>query len=697
VQRGNGAKALAVLALVAALASGCGTSPLAPPDEMRVPLSTTAYDVEVLGATGDAIWAEFAGAGNRVSLDGGRTWRAGVVYPEYGRITASAGRFAFSGGDDGVAMPMTFAAGTPDNLERLPWEDDGRRVEALGADVVLWANGHLSTREATRKTSWPKLQPGRSQYLFSADSTWLVRIVHGGRSDQLSVAPVATGVGRAPLTFVDALDYAVGTAGLYSLVSDRGQLSVCTISLPEGARACTPVADWPHATATFHQAGAVTVVKADGRGYLVENGQVTPIALPDDTSDWKAEGAGDPTRPLLLVTDNANQQHHYRAAADGSLTEAFPRPRLPVVPVILALTPTAVYGSQDVTTTFWRRDIGARGLGEEVPLRTGEVRAASGDRLLVQTDNSVRVLDGGTPGPVLGDAARQLSGPYVLLGSQVVTATGDALRTDPPEGIFGSLAVQVSHAAAEHRQLMTVHDLTNPDESRTIQLSGTDEKLLFARLWGDWVGVTFRVHGDQRTTELHNWRTDASRTTAGELAALGDGFAVILRSTGKGWDQVTTLLTVDLATGAETVLAPAVLYPAPVTDGVRVAYVDGSDLVVRKIPGAGASAPRLLGALTSGSATPADPWTVALDMTKAVAPGTLTIRSADGAVVRVLPTSATASGSVRGPVWDGRDDAGAAVTSGEYRWEYAADAADGTGAVRDVTGQTAPGGTIDVS
>lgn len=279
-----------------------------------------------MGATGHAIWVDVGGHQNRISLDDGRTWQDGTSYPENGHVTAVAGRFASYGGDDGMAIPRSFAAATPREADTFEWEDDGRRLEALGTRAALWTNGLLSTVNTSRETRWPTLREGPDQYLFSADSAWLVRIVRGNPSDQLSVAPVPSGVGGAPLEVPAALDYAVGPTGLHALVKDGGGLATCLISLPDGARSCATVWSRPVASASLHQAGDIGVLNVDGSGYLIENGRTVEIALPDSTRDWSAEGAGDPVRPLLRVTDAAGV-HHVRVAADGSIADALVLPR----------------------------------------------------------------------------------------------------------------------------------------------------------------------------------------------------------------------------------------------------------------------------------------------------------------------------------------------------------------------------------
>jgi len=439
-------------------------------------------------------------------------------------------------------------------------------------------------------------------------------------------------------------------------------------------------------------ARAISVVKADGKGYLIESGWVTAITLPDGTRDWEAEGAGDPTRPLIRVVNSAGEPHHYRVEPDGTLVPVIAGARTGVALDLLALTATNVFGTSGGSS--WRRDLGAQGLGGESSVN-GVVSAASAARVLVDRGSGVQCLDGDVLGPVIAAGSGTLSGPYVPAANAVLTVAGASLPASHPQAVFGSLVVEDSLTTGDGYRVQ-VRDVTGVAQTVEVQLSTGGDEVAPAKLWGDWVGATFASTADMaggKVTELRNLRTGAARTSAGELVGLGDGFAVVARAT---TDASRALVAVDLTSGAESVLTRATASAALAVDAGRVAFVEGTDLVVMSVNGAGTSAPRLLGALASGRAMAGAPWTVALDLTKPVAAGTLAIRSAGGAVVRSLPTPSSASGSLRGLAWDGRDDAGARVGPGAYSWEYRAEASDGTGAVRDVTGQHAPAGVIRV-
>jgi hypothetical protein len=130
-----------------------------------------------------------------------------------------------------------------------------------------------------------------------------------------------------------------------------------------------------------------------------------------------------------------------------------------------------------------------------------------------------------------------------------------------------------------------------------------------------------------------------------------------------------------------------------------VAYSTGSQLVVRPVDGAARSAPRVLGVLAPSGLnliTGADTWTLALDASKALSPGTLTIENGTGAIVRTEAVPGAPDGSLRGISWDGKYVSGEPVVPGSYRWTLTQGADDGSGNLVGVDGTAAVGGTINV-
>lgn len=214
------------------------------------------------------------------------------------------------------------------------------------------------------------------------------------------------------------------------------------------------------------------------------------------------------------------------------------------------------------------------------------------------------------------------------------------------------------------------------------------------RLWGDWLGVVYDDVDVDDQTLVTNIRTGESFTRPGGLLALGDGFALIRTKPQVAPVGVQAWL---FATGA-TVAIPDGFRLA--TDGnSRVAWVDADSIKIASLPGAGTSAPRLLGVVAPGSlvADGRHRWTPQLDFTKALAAGALELHDATGSLVRSIPTQASESGSLRAAFWDGRDSAGALVKAGTYSWTVRVDAADATGAAVSVDGAGPPTGTLTVT
>jgi hypothetical protein len=90
-------------------------------------------------------------------------------------------------------------------------------------------------------------------------------------------------------------------------------------------------------------------------------------------------------------------------------------------------------------------------------------------------------------------------------------------------------------------------------------------------------------------------------------------------------------------------------------------------------------------------------WAPQLDTTKPLAEGVIRISDAGGNPVASFATEASADGSIRGAVWDGKLDEGGFAPAGKYRWTLEAEAADGSGPVVGIDGTSAPGGALSVT
>ncbi len=94
--------------------------------------------------------------------------------------------------------------------------------------------------------------------------------------------------------------------------------------------------------------------------------------------------------------------------------------------------------------------------------------------------------------------------------------------------------------------------------------------------------------------------------------------------------------------------------------------------------------------LITGTAT----WKLAVDASKALAPGTLTIEGSAG-VVFAAPLPATRAVRCTASTWNGRNG-GYLVLPGTYRWTISQGAVDGSGNLVAADGTSAVTGTIDV-
>jgi hypothetical protein len=218
-------------------------------------------------------------------------------------------------------------------------------------------------------------------------------------------------------------------------------------------------------------------------------------------------------------------------------------------------------------------------------------------------------------------------------------------------------------------------------------------------LWGDYV-LGFNTLGPSGTptTIVLNYRTHQSWQHAGYPIEVGDGFAVLQLPAAAGDPNTDDVLAVwNILTDAVTRM-PDRDWSAVSSDGShRLSYSTGSQLVVRDIVGAARSAPRVLGVITQPSLnliTGTALWTLSIDASKALAPGTVTIEGSAG-VVYTAPLPATPTGSQHGLSWDGRNGDNF-VLPGTYRWTISQGAVDGSGNLVGADGTSAVTGTIEV-
>lgn len=703
------ARKVLLVALVAVLLAACtGTSPTPSTDApgrdpgivVQEPLPTGPMDFTVLAATKDVIWASFSApaalSGDRISMDGGATWQPGIGQFSIGPATGSAGRFGYAATNDELPMPYVMNPVDPTAAQALRWADDSSRYLAIGVGAALSSNFTLATRTRRRTVTFPALPAAATKpthsYAFTGDAALALRITRtSGAHDYVAMVDVRTGKKAGVLALPRTSVHQAAGSDLYSLFADGQGLALCRQPLPSGQPSCQPVATGDHRGIhpRLYQFGVGSVIHdpLSLHPLLVEEGRVTPVVLPAGTTSWRGEGSGDPTRPLLRTVDADGEPHHVRVAADGSTAEWLAVPRIPHTPFALAITPTAVLGTWNGDRRTWVRALANDQLQPATWLPGPGVSGASGSRWLIWGGKATRTLyDAGTP--VRTVKASSVSGPYLSTETGVQLVDGRQVSTTPALAQFGSLVAEKAPRSAGKGLRLVVRDLADPSgEPITVRLSKQDW-YGNAYLWGDWVGSTDQGGGNgEFRTVLRNYRTGETRTHAGTLWALGDGYAVL--------ESDAQLAVWNVGTDAVVRFGIAFDAQAFAISGDLIVYTTSGVMVVRRLPGVATSQPRLLGAVSSGHGAPESPWTAAIDATKPLAAGDLTIADSTGLVVRTLPTPAAPDGSLRGLAWDGLDDAGRALPKGTYTWTLVAFGTDVSGQVVNVTGTGAATGTIE--
>lgn len=653
---------------------------------LTAPLPTIPDDIRVRAATGDAIWASFGSEDERVSLNGGRTWTKWGLYYDIGPATGGAGWFSYYGGDDGMAAPRPMPASGNAEVS-LEWGEFWK-LRALGSRAALATNGTLVSDGRTRKVSFPALPKKTSKpthsYAFTPDSKYLVRITTtAGTRDYAGVIDVATGNSTGRLNLPRTSQHALGGATVTSLVKEKAGLKLCRQPLPSGKASCLRVTttDARKSKATLLQSGTVSLIKDGAKSLLMVDGSTTTtVTLPASTASWGLDGKGDPKRPLVLTKDAAGDPHHLRIAADGTVSEWYTVPRVPVELWSVALTPDRVIGTYwglPGNTPSWTRSIGTELGAAQTLAGIDDTIAASAGRWVVR-DSKWRYYhyDNGRRIGRTDDRINSLSGPYALTSSGAVTlVTGKTLVKMGGEANFGSLVAERVSGAG---YAVTIRDLADANAKPiTARLHAKEKPHSLTYQWGDWVGTTFLTN--RTRTVLVNYRTGERIARDGQLMGLGDGFA-ILSDDNDRWSVWVP------RTGAVTALGNETGSFGLALDGNRVAYSTRTSLVVRTLSGVGTSAPRLLGVWTAGKATAKSPWKASIDLSKPVAAGQVIIRDAKGMIVRSLTTPASTSGSLRGISWNGKGTGGRNLAAGRYSWELVATASDGTGFARAVSG-----------
>lgn len=716
--------------------------------EWRTPLTTSRVQTDLVAASGRSILV-FAGAGYRLSTDFGATWRvvtpalsgtSGVDHPDYVADGVAAfrvrpGKAVLVDLGTGESRPVVLT-GTSLGATSNPYValTDTHALLRDGDNVVLSPLSFDLVAGTPVTPAWTGLAaaPARTRattdsWTVDADFAYHVRSYGAkgpiGLATDLDPVNLDGTAGPAPFRVAgDLLSYRPLDAGHLEYVSrDASALRRCIRDLGKGTSTCRTIAR-PGRTARVlaEQMGGALVVTIGARVLTCTDGpgcRLVRVRLPKGvTSQSTSRPIGDPIAPLLSLGVSGGGPL-YSITASGALVKRSDALTAPKVPAMLGLAATRLIGMDDragsgVGMTAWQRPLSAAGIGAEAVLGAGVTDVAA---------SAARVATNGRGGLALYDRGRKsgrarmsgtlgtLSGPYPLVSTSSATWVGAPLASlkrlaGTTRDNFGTRLLATSADGSR----LVITDLADAGYRRELALpSGSPgSHLVDARLWGDWVGVTYLTDtgtdGSSFSSALSARVLDLaapggswSAPVPGALTDLGDGLAVVCdlgatRYSASAW---------NLRTGRLTPLEGAVRYSYPAVDSGRVAYATASDLVVREIAGTGTSAPRMLGVVAaSGCKARHCAWSPAIDATKGLRQGSqLVIRDASGAEARTLWPAAAPDGSLRGITWDGRLGDGSYAPAGRYTWELAAVASDGTGALVGVDGRSVPGGTITVT
>ena len=442
-------------------------------------------------------------------------------------------------------------------------------------------------------------------------------------------------------------------------------------------------------------------------------GGAATLSAPVSLVGVSLAGWGDSPRPLAKVK-TSTASYIGQVSTTGAVSKYSDLMTGPAAPDTVIQTPATITGLDDRPAPEvgqlqpWVRSVSDSAIGTETLLapRASEL-AASAARTILRGSAGMTLLERGVTAKSLPSATRlgYMSGPYYTVlnsvGDYVVRKVdGTALPIARPEALFGSLALYEVDASFGQYELLDLAQPGFPVTEVTLPAPYDNWDSWVIALSGDWLLVDIDP-GDTSNdpqTLVYNIRTHEQHLQPGYALDIGDGFALIESlgdANGDAFVQVWDFVhqTVDTITDDAWIIS---------TDNVRrIAYSTPTHLVSRTLDGVGASAPRVLGTVISGSlnlsATSAR-WKPEIDTTKAMAAGTIEIRDSLGTLVRTLAYPAADDGSIR-PVWDGTaDDTTTKVALGTYTWTLAATAADGTGALQTVAGQpTTLGGTLTVT
>ncbi len=288
----------------------------------------------------------------------------------------------------------------------------------------------------------------------------------------------------------------------------------------------------------------------------------------------------------------------------------------------------------------------------------------------------------------------QASGPYFRIGYRIFDSTGRRVYDAEPLNPTG-FQLYGSRLAYGNSQGVWLRDLARPD-TNALRLTDHCPACGDVATWGTtvaWVNGTTITVGD----------TDLGPTR--NVNALGDPLSLTLGEGTLAWLSAgrTGILTghvLDLTKESSVPVDLAGLVPIALDGHWLLAQRGSSDrYLVRRLPFGTDQRPRLIGAVTPASFSPASSsatqrrWQPQFDTSKPLSAVTMTLRTGAGRVVRTLHGTGP-DGSIRTLSWDGRNGSGTAQPAGSYRWTLTAAAADGEGQLAAVNGTSVISGTV---
>lgn len=628
--------------------------------------------------TGFTIWDPAGGASRTVPVVGEQ---AEVVFEcpalsdaVINRVVLTDGRVFDLSGTTARLLPVQFGPKAPAGTRASGISADGKTVVGRGS---VWKDG--------------------------AEQAWL------------AVAPTDGKAGPAAIRIAGLGDVVATADRVHYLVATKARLAVCRAPVANPAKpSCLTLSkrSWdPWGASLAVSQGIDQVISTMGGDpgiWLRKGNSVRKVRSTATVSDLWSTDFRDPAQPFLRGVHTSKGQIYGRVDSKLRVDWSIISPKVPASLHELALTPNRVvamdarpFVDSSGPHPLWQRTFSGATVGDAVRL-AGPVDErwslyASGNRTVAANWKRASLYDGAKRVSQYKSSIDGVSGPYLVAGRRIQRVDGVSHRvaSDYP-AIFGSLVATLKQNTRE----VTIRDLARPSAPPvTVKLpAGPEYPSPGVSLWGDWIATTSGYGYDDQVAVALNYRTAQTVTIQGQLDALGDGYALVSRYRYSHSEDADprTVVAWDFVAGRT--------YPVPVdpgylvaTDGVgQVAWETTKSIKVAKLPGVAGSKPRLLGVAAPASFSAGKAWKPQLDATKPLRAGKLEFRDAKGKLVRSIVTKSTASGSLRGLSWNGRDAKDRKVAAGTYTWTLTADAKDGSGRLTDVTGTGVAKGTVKV-